>query len=439
MSSNNNLNNTPANAIEEQTERKHSVLSPSSSKVWLTCTPSAAMCEQFPDKESVYSTEGTLAHALAEYKVRKNVLGDNTAVDPHIEHDGEITEEMEKCTDMYLNYVAKTVKSFEEEGFAAEVFTEKTLDLSFCIPEGKGTADLVIIADNVITVIDFKYGAFTKVPGEENTQMMIYALGAEKLFTQDGYGPFETVSMTIFQPRMDNVNSFKMSLADLKKWETETLIPKAEAAIKGAGDLVKGDHCELCKARNFCKLYRAESIKNMETIKIMKNELENTMVNTSKKERTAAAIANLLSLEDIAKILVLSEGLETWSRAVKDRALAEALDGKIIPGFKLIEKAGNDVVTDAAATKFADYGYDPYKPAAYKSKTAMKEEMKADQNEKIFVTEIVPLMEKGPATPALVACDKNGTERSAEYFKKKAEAENGNGTLVIDAEGRLVG
>lgn len=428
--------NTENTENTEIAGKKHSVLSPSSSKVWLNCTPSAAMAEMLPEKESAYSTEGTIAHALAEYKVRKALFNDeNTIADPYIEYGNAITEEMEKCTDMYLDYVLKKVNSFEDDGFMAEVFTEIPLDLTFCIPDGKGTADLVIIADNVISVIDFKYGAFTKVPGEENTQMMIYALGADKYFTeQDGYGPFETVSMSIFQPRMDNVTSFEMSMAELKNWEKEVLIPKAELAIKGAGELVKGDHCEICKAKYFCKFYRNDTYKNLEKIKTMRTELEDSIGSSNRKLRSASAVANMMSPEDLAAVITLSKGIDTWVEAVRARALELALDGEKIPGYKLIEKRGNDIVTEEAAKMFESFGYDPFKPATFKSKTAMKEEMKKNQNEKLFVTEILPLIMPGPLSPALVSNESNGEEKSAEYFKLKAEAEaeNNTDTVIID-------
>ena len=52
----------------------HALLSASSSDRWLHCPPSARLCESYADKGSDYAAEGTDAHALCEYKLRK-VLG----------------------------------------------------------------------------------------------------------------------------------------------------------------------------------------------------------------------------------------------------------------------------------------------------------------------------------------------------------------------------
>ena len=50
---------------------KHALLSASSSKRWLACTPSARLEENFPNESSVYAQEGTAAHELGEYKLRR--------------------------------------------------------------------------------------------------------------------------------------------------------------------------------------------------------------------------------------------------------------------------------------------------------------------------------------------------------------------------------
>ncbi len=53
----------------------HAVLSASSSYRWLHCPPSARLCESYDDKGSDYAAEGTEAHALCEFKLRKALGG----------------------------------------------------------------------------------------------------------------------------------------------------------------------------------------------------------------------------------------------------------------------------------------------------------------------------------------------------------------------------
>lgn len=51
--------------------KAHAVLSASASHRWLHCPPSARLCETYEDKGSDYAAEGTDAHELCEYKLRK--------------------------------------------------------------------------------------------------------------------------------------------------------------------------------------------------------------------------------------------------------------------------------------------------------------------------------------------------------------------------------
>lgn len=60
---------------------KHAFLSASGSARWINCPPSARACEDIPDKQTEFTMEGTDAHMLCEYKLRK-YLGQN-AEDPN--------------------------------------------------------------------------------------------------------------------------------------------------------------------------------------------------------------------------------------------------------------------------------------------------------------------------------------------------------------------
>jgi len=81
---------------------KHALLSASSSHRWLSCPPSARLCEQYEDKGSDYAAEGTDAHTLCEYKLRQ-MLG-MEAEDP-TENLTWFNEEMADCATGYATYV----------------------------------------------------------------------------------------------------------------------------------------------------------------------------------------------------------------------------------------------------------------------------------------------------------------------------------------------
>ena len=78
----------------------HAILSASSSKRWLNCTPSARLEQNFPNESSVYAEEGTAAHALGEYKLRKYLH--ERVQRPASEFD---SEEMDSNTDIYAEFI----------------------------------------------------------------------------------------------------------------------------------------------------------------------------------------------------------------------------------------------------------------------------------------------------------------------------------------------
>ena len=118
------------------------------------------------------------------------------------------------------------------------------------MPSGFGTGDCVIVADNVLHVIDFKYGRGVLVDAEDNPQMRCYALGA-----LDAYGSIydiSTIKMTIFQPRRDNISTSEISREELLSWDT-VLSPAARLAHEGSGEFRAGEHCRFCSAKTSCQ------------------------------------------------------------------------------------------------------------------------------------------------------------------------------------------
>ena len=85
--------------------KQHALLSASSSHRWLTVPPLARLEEFFEHKTNLAAEEGTLAHALAEYKLKSALRIE--AEEP----EGELTLEMEQATE---DYVAFIIDEFEQ-------------------------------------------------------------------------------------------------------------------------------------------------------------------------------------------------------------------------------------------------------------------------------------------------------------------------------------
>ena len=136
-------------------ERKHALLSASGAHRWLACTPSAKLEDQFPDTESEAAAEGTLAHELAEMKVRNyffpKELGKrklNSAV-KKLSESGLWKDEMQGYTDDYLDYIKTTalsLKSMPSVRIEQRVyFKEYTLADPEDEIEGSGIADCILL------------------------------------------------------------------------------------------------------------------------------------------------------------------------------------------------------------------------------------------------------------------------------------------------------
>ena len=206
--------------------KAHAVLSASSAHRWLFCTPSARLEQDFEDTSSEAAAEGTAAHALAEHKL-KRVLK-RRSKRPTSSYD---SDEMEEYTDSYVAFVQEQLA--EVKGICRDpiVLIEQRLDLSAYAPESFGTADCIIAGDGTLHVIDFKYGTGIIVDAEHNPQMMLYALGALRLF--DSLYTIDTVAMSIYQPRRENVSTWTISVAELMTWAEDELRPRAKLAFDG--------------------------------------------------------------------------------------------------------------------------------------------------------------------------------------------------------------
>ena len=174
--------------------KKHALLGASSSARWLICTPSARLEAQFPDEQSPYAAEGTIAHDLAESILRHKLESAKAPTE------GDHSNEMVEAVGKYVDICEEKVNEAKARSVDAEILIEARLDFSRWVPEGFGTGDMVIVSDGVLEVIDLKFGKGVPVSAVGNTQMRLYALGAYDWF--ELLYDVHTVRMTIVQPRL---------------------------------------------------------------------------------------------------------------------------------------------------------------------------------------------------------------------------------------------
>ena len=373
----------------------HAVLSASGSKRWLSCPPSARLERKFPDKAGEAAQEGTLAHALAEARIRHwlGEISENglALLIDSIRHDALYSPEMGEYVSEYVDLCIEKINA--AQGVA---LVEERLDFSRWVKNGFGTGDMVIIGDGVLEIVDLKYGKGVSVSAEGNTQMQLYALGA---IEQYGYiYDFDHVRMSIFQPRNGGLSTQLMSVTELLAWG-ESIKPIAELAYEGKGDFKAGDHCRFCRAAAQCK---ALSEYNMEIAKLEFRD------------------AGLLSDNEVSFVLERVDGLVRYAEKVKTHALEEALKGHRWPGFKVVEGRSNRKITDTAkAVKLlrgAGYADDViYKPLEMQTITDLEKTI----TKKKFGEILGSVVEKPPGKPTLVPED----DKRPEYDPVQSEFE----------------
>lgn len=320
---------------------KHAYLSASASHRWLACPPSAKLCANILDQASEYAQQGTDCHELCAYLVEKALGRD--VIDP-TENLTYYDAEMQNCAEEYRNYILEQIEAAKEFCKNPQVMIEQRLDFSRWVENGFGTGDCVIVADEILQIIDYKHGLGILVSAGDdehggNSQMMCYALGALEVFG-DIYD-INQIKMTIFQPRRDNLSTYTISKEDLLKWADEVLAPTAQLAYVGKGEFNAGDHCTFCKVKATCRK-RAEY--NLELAKY-DFEMPATLDDT-----------------EIAAILEKVDEMISWGNDIKDYALQQAQSGVHFEGWKIVEGRSNRKYTDenAVADTVKDAGFDPY-------------------------------------------------------------------------------
>lgn len=336
------------NAINHSA-RAHALLSASGAKRWLNCTPSARLEEQFGEKsESVYAAEGTLAHEISELILRYETL--QTVSDAEYSEKIEelvnnelFNDEMLEVLPIYTDYCRDQLIAAQATNPLAFMELETKLDLTEWVPESFGTGDCIIVNDKVLEIIDLKYGKGVPVYAEWNPQLLLYGLGALRLY--DTMYDIEEVCVTIVQPRLNNISSFIISVEELLDWATNDLRPAALQAHAGEGDLNPGDWCRWCAVKNQCRTLYA---KQMELAKFEFSK------------------PDLLTDEEIVEIIERVPHLVEWLNSIVEWAHKQAVvKHKNWPGLKLVEgKARRKWIADEdkiAATifeKFPELGPD---------------------------------------------------------------------------------
>lgn len=316
---------------------KHSTLSPSAAHRWLNCTAAPLLEACVPDTPSDFANEGRLAHAICAKLLKKAMQLPIDKEEAEIAEYSEqyYTGEMREYTEAYYVLVMECLTAARVKTPDAQLLVETRVDLSHWVPGAYGTADAIILADDTLEIIDFKYGKGVAVSANRNPQMMIYALGTLDAFA-DLYR-IEHVRMTIVQPRTGNLSQYELTPEELTEWAETVLLPKAEEALSG-GKQAPGEWCRFCKVRNSCRALAALALEH----------------------GAHQEDPRLLTPEEIAdEVLPKLPIIKAWVSSVEEYALQQALGGVALPGYKVVAGRSVRKITDpeGAMQALAEGGY----------------------------------------------------------------------------------
>ncbi|MGX7092563.1 DUF2800 domain-containing protein [Hutsoniella sourekii] len=299
------------------TNKKHALLSASSSHRWLKHAPIALLEAMVPEEESSEAAFiGTEAHNYGAF-----LISEKLGRELFYQENFVLDEEMRAYTEDYANYV---IEQKEALGDNTLIFIEQSVDYSKYVPEGFGTADIILVSKHTLHIIDYKTGRYYVNP-ENNTQLLLYALGALELV--ESIYDIEEVRMTIYQPRIGNVSTWTMDADPILEWANGELKVKAMQAAKGEGTIEYGDWLAMTKIRAISK-DRANH-----HLELRKYQLKE---------------AHLLNDEEMAEVLSHVDDLVKWVKDVKEYAQKQAVEnGKQYNGFKLVEGRSTRKYVDA--------------------------------------------------------------------------------------------
>ena len=321
----------------------HALLSPSAAYRWMRCPGSVQLSDGLPDVDSVYSREGTFAHAFAAA-----CLSDDTDAATMVgKRNAEFVfdVEMAEHVQVYLDVVREIL--LVEGG---RLYVEHKVRLT---PDIHGTADAIVVTGEAVHIIDLKFGQGKLVEVVDNEQLMIYALATLK--TLELGNSRARVVMHIVQPRRldgdDNAHrEVTYDLTQLRDFQHRVLAA-GEEALKASPDLVPGDHCHFCLAKSGCPAL------SQRALAIAQDVFGDGDIDKPLKPPLLESIPP----ERIAKMLAAADTVEAWIKAVREYATELARRGGV-PGMKLVARLSNRKWKDdaAAARALAAAGADPW-------------------------------------------------------------------------------
>ncbi len=321
----------------------HSQLSPSKRNRWALCPGSIREEAKYPEQSGgAAAIDGTHTHTLLEVCLKD---GDQHA-EFHIgvemeDDDGTFVVDKERAArvQVALDYIDKRISDGN-----MTLLSESKVDPAFLLGRDdlSGTVDVQIIGNGVLELIDYKDG-MAPVDAKGNMQLEQYAYGvlAGYKLPINGAYPFDTVRMTIIQPKlamknMNPISSCDVSVSDLMA-NIGTIVRQAAATDAPDAPLVPGEsQCKYCRAKGNCSALASNVMKEVGIMfQPIVNQTLDVAQQSADKDPTAMDDAQIRQIMEAAPLMrQLLEGVEK-------EALRRLKAGQSIDGLKLVNGRGS--------------------------------------------------------------------------------------------------
>jgi len=314
----------------EHALRQHAKYNASSAYRWIACPGSVALSERAPKlPPNKWALDGTEAHELLDYALKNkmrdaweaSIMADRIAKDTHPDA-GERIDSVQQA----LDYIWDIMDAYED----AIMYVEHKFEFPTNVAPGQayGTCDCVIYVPSLslLFVCDYKHG-MGLVEVEENEQALYYGTGA---VLGSGHMQADTIGLVIIQPRPSHAEGrIRSSFVDRSR--LEQFVNEVDAAIVVAqapdAPRIPGPHCRYCPANTICPEREAQAL----------SAVRGMFANVKDISRDKLPNPSHLPIERLLEIKQGMATLREYLDDVDEALFAYAMEGGVVPGFKLVE------------------------------------------------------------------------------------------------------
>jgi hypothetical protein len=320
----------------------HAMLSPSKRSRWALCPGSIREEAKYPDEGSgPAAIDGTHSHTLLEHCIKTGLTDPMDQVgETFTDHEGTFKVDADRAARVKI--AIDYIRERSMNGMF-KVISEQRVDPKFLLGRDdlSGTVDCQIIGPDWIELIDYKDGMGV-VNAEGNMQLEQYAYGvlAELKLPVNSVYPFNTIRMTIIQPKLALKSMVPITFSEVPvsnlMGNMGTIIAQAAATDKPDAPLVPGDsQCKFCRAKGSCAALASNVMKEVGVMFQPVTQLPDVAQQSANKDPSTMDDAQ------IAQIMEAAPLMRQLLEAVEKEALRRMESGQIIPGLKLVNGRGS--------------------------------------------------------------------------------------------------